>query len=269
MTEFWNWARTYRCRPDLYVEPDSLESLRSLLTDVNRRQLKIRVIGCGHSPSSLAMSNQVLVSMKHFNKILEIDAANKEIHCESGVLLSQLNDILPQHNLSLPVQGSVSNLTIGGVVSTATHGSGVKFGSISSYVRSMTLMTLTGEINEYKLDGDDDDLFRCLTCSLGTFGVILSLRLQVSSLFYLELNQNPLEFRSFLNTLPVLYTSSDHFRYMWYPHTNHGIAYHLTRIQPRQIKSNKSFLTKIYSWFRYSLIGMQKSVGLTLSYSNF
>lgn len=124
MTEFWNWARTFRCRPSLYVEPDSIESLRSLLIDVNQRKLKIRVIGCGHSPSSLAMSNEVLVSMKYFNKILDIDPTNKEIHCESGVLLSTLNETLPQHNLSLPVQGSVSNLTLGGVISTATHGSG-------------------------------------------------------------------------------------------------------------------------------------------------
>lgn len=136
---------------------------------------------------------------------------------------------------------------------------GIKFGSISSYVRSITLMKLTGEINEYQLNGDDDDLFRCLTCSLGTFGIILSIRLQVSSLFYLELNQNSLEFRTLLNTLPIHYTSSDHFRYMWYPHTNQGIAYHLTRVQPRQIKQKKSLWTRIYSWFRYSIIGKENS----------
>jgi L-gulonolactone oxidase len=70
------------------------------------------------------MSNEVLISMKHFNKILEIDEKTQEIHCESGVLLSTLNEILPQHNLSLPVQGSVSGVTIAGVISTATHGSG-------------------------------------------------------------------------------------------------------------------------------------------------
>jgi hypothetical protein len=70
-------------------------------------------------------------------------------------------------------------------------------------------MKLNGELKEYRLE-DDEELFRCLTCCLGTFGIIVSVRLQVSPLFYLELNQNPLEFHSLLNTLPVHYSSSDH-----------------------------------------------------------
>ena len=80
------------------------------------------------------MSNDVLISMKNFNRILEIDENNKEIHCESGVLISTLNEILPRHQLSLPVQGSVSELTIAGVISTATHGSGENL-SLSLYFR--------------------------------------------------------------------------------------------------------------------------------------
>jgi L-gulonolactone oxidase len=131
---------------------------------------------------------------------------------------------------------------------------GIRYGSLSSYVRSITLMKLSGELKEYRFE-DDEDLFRCLTCSLGTFGIIVSVRLQVSSLFYLELNQHSLEFHTFLNTLPIHYSSSDHFRYMWYPHTNYGIAYHLTRVQPRPINNKKSFFSRISSWFRYSLIG--------------
>jgi L-gulonolactone oxidase len=124
MAEFWNWARTFNCHPRLYVEPTSIDSLRTVLKEINTRKSKVRVIGCAHSPSGLSMSNEVLISMKNFNKIIEIDEKNQEIHCESGVLLSTLNEILPQHNLSLPVQGSISNLTIAGVISTATHGSG-------------------------------------------------------------------------------------------------------------------------------------------------
>lgn len=124
MPEFWNWARTFNCRPRLYVQPKSIDELRTVLNDVSTTKSKIRVIGCAHSPSALSMSNEVLISMKNFKQILEIDEENQEIHCESGVLLSTLNEILPKHNLSLPVQGSISNLTIAGVISTATHGSG-------------------------------------------------------------------------------------------------------------------------------------------------
>ena len=115
-------------------------------------------------------------------------------------------------------------------------------------------MKLDGELKEYRLD-DDEDLFRCLTCCLGTFGIIISVRLQVSPLFYLELNQHSLPFHTFLNTLPIQYSSSDHFRYMWYPHTNSGVAYQLTRVKPRVINNKTTILSRIFSWFRYSLIG--------------
>jgi L-gulonolactone oxidase len=116
-------------------------------------------------------------------------------------------------------------------------------------------MKLNGELKEYRLE-NDEDLFRCLTCSLGSFGIIISVRLQVSALFYLESNQNALEFHTFLNTLPIHYSSSDHFRYMWYPHTNSGIAHHLMRIRPRPINNKNSIFSRIFSWFRHSLIGI-------------
>lgn len=127
MKEFWNWARTFSCRPKFYFEPNSIEILREILLKVQENQWKIRVIGCGHSPSSLSLSNHVLISMKYFNEILEINQINQEIHCQSGIYLSTLNEILPKHNLSLPVQGSVSGITLGGAISTATHGSGKSF----------------------------------------------------------------------------------------------------------------------------------------------
>ena len=117
-------------------------------------------------------------------------------------------------------------------------------------------MKLDGTIEEFQSnDENQKDLFHCLTCSLGTFGIILSIRLELSKLFYLKLNQHRLEFHEFLNHLPIYLSSSDHFRYMWYPHTNQGIAYHIQRINPIEIKQSISLLSKIKSCFRYSLIG--------------
>ena len=126
-------------------------------------------------------------------------------------------------------------------------------------------MKLDGELKEYRCDGEDADLFRCLTCSLGTFGIIVSVRLQVSPLFYLSLRQHALDFHSFLNTMPVHCSSSDHFRYMWYPHTNSGIAFHLMKQPPTSIDRRTSFFSRFTSWFRQSLIG-QSDESLSLSH---
>jgi FAD/FMN-containing dehydrogenase len=81
-------------------------------------------MGCAHSPSALAMSNEVLISMKKFNNVIEIAPDKMEIDVESGVLFSTLNELLPQFGLSLPIQASSNSITVGGAISTATHGSG-------------------------------------------------------------------------------------------------------------------------------------------------
>lgn len=256
MVEIWNWARTFSCRPRLYVEPTSLESLQALLKQIEANAWKVRVIGCGHSPSSLALSDEVLISMKHFDQIIEINVEEKFVHCEAGVLIRTLNDVLPSHQLSLPVQGSISSLTVGGAISTATHGSGLEFGTLSSYVRALRLLTLNGEIVDVRRDDPSQlDLFRSLSCSLGAFGILLAVQLDLSPLFYLQLHQHRLDFASFLAELPVHASASDHFRYMWYPHTQTGIAYHLQRVAPTTPVTRPHLFRRLFSSLRHRIIG--------------
>jgi L-gulonolactone oxidase len=115
-------------------------------------------------------------------------------------------------------------------------------------------MQLNGKEKEFT-EEQDKELFRCLTCSLGSFGVITSVRLKVVPQFDLELNRYYLSYNSFLETFKTHYSSSDHFYYLWYPHTNGGIANHLTRVSPRKISPKKSIFSRFTSWIRSSLIG--------------
>jgi L-gulonolactone oxidase len=60
---------------------------------------------------------------------------NKTVTVEAGIRVYKLNEILWEKGLALSNLGSISEQSIAGAVSTATHGSGVNFGNISSQVR--------------------------------------------------------------------------------------------------------------------------------------
>ncbi|CAF0820134.1 unnamed protein product [Didymodactylos carnosus] len=146
---FENWAKTYSCIPKLYFEPQTIVDLQSIVCEAHKRKEKIRVVGCGHSPSAICTTDGYMISMKHLNKIREVNKDEMYVEVESGVTIQQLNDELPKWDLCLPNQGSISELTLTGLVSTASHGTGINYGTMSSYIRSITLMLLDGTIKEY------------------------------------------------------------------------------------------------------------------------
>ena len=64
-----------------------------------------------------------------------------------GVFISKLNEeILPQFNMALSNQGSLSEQTVAGMISTGSHGTGVAFGAFSSCVLAITFMTADGMV---------------------------------------------------------------------------------------------------------------------------
>lgn len=59
---------------------------------------------------------------------------NKTVTVEAGIRVYKLNEVLQKNGLALSNLGSISEQSIAGAISTATHGSGINFGNISSQV---------------------------------------------------------------------------------------------------------------------------------------
>jgi FAD/FMN-containing dehydrogenase len=62
----------------------------------------VRIAGCGHSPNDIVCTNQWMISMRHFDQVLHIDADKRTVKVECGILLTSLNHILKGNNLALP-----------------------------------------------------------------------------------------------------------------------------------------------------------------------
>ena len=122
-----------------------------------------------------------------------------------GTHLRELNAALDDDNLALPNMGGYDAQTIGGVVSTSTHGSGVDFGPFPDLVRSLDLVVAGGEVVRVEpTDGitdpnafatkhgaergliQDHDSFAAAICGMGCLGLIHSLVLEVRDKFWLN-----------------------------------------------------------------------------------
>ena len=64
---------------------------------------RIRVVGCGASPSDICLSNDFMISLKHFSNVVSINPEAATVTVQGGIKLCDLNIILEQNDLALPV----------------------------------------------------------------------------------------------------------------------------------------------------------------------
>lgn len=116
--------------------------------------------------------------------------------------------------------GSISASSLAAVVSVGTHGTGYATGIIADYVTEIRLVVPSGDILVCSKT-QSPDVFNSALCGLGALGIILELTLQCESKFYLHSLSYPNTLDRILANLDEHVESCDHFRMLWFPHTNY------------------------------------------------
>ena len=133
--------------------------------------LSMRPVGAGHSFSGLVPTEGCLIVLDNLAGLIKHDAVNLTATFGAGTRLADMGaplDAVGQGMFNLP---DIDRQTIAGAISTATHGTGVAFTTLSAYVSAMRLVTSTGELLE--LDAGQDPLtFAAARVGLGALGVI-------------------------------------------------------------------------------------------------
>lgn len=76
-------------------------------------------------------------------------------------------------------------------MAVSNHGTGLKYGTLSSYVLEIELMDSTGRVVQLKKSDNLNDEFYASVVSLGCLGIVLSLTIQCEAAFNLEEIQYP------------------------------------------------------------------------------
>ncbi|ORX37208.1 D-arabinono-1,4-lactone oxidase [Kockovaella imperatae] len=219
-SHFSNWARTFHCHPERVLVPHNILQCRQILELARREGKSVHPVGVGHSPSDLACTNGWLVKMGGLKGAVRIDAKKQTAVFRAGTVLHDVHAILSKSEppLAVPNIGSISDQTIGGLISTASHGSGVNYPVLSKHARSITMALPLPGAPVVKVSADEDPaLFKASLCGLGATGMMLEVEIEVEPAFRLKEVKTPHTVDHFFAHFDSIRRSAEHVRAWWYP----------------------------------------------------
>ena len=144
-----NHAGNQGIDPLRILRPTSVEELVEIVQAAERDGVTVRAAGSGHSWSDVALTRGFLIQPTGMTapldlqeELLKAGRAETEplVRVQAGMRIRDLNAHLDSLGLALPNMGGYDGQTLAGVISTATHGSGLRFGPIADDVRSLDVV---------------------------------------------------------------------------------------------------------------------------------
>ncbi|MFB4368930.1 MULTISPECIES: FAD-binding and (Fe-S)-binding domain-containing protein [unclassified Pseudomonas] len=141
----------YQRQPQAAVFPldeDDVQVLARVVSEPAHRSVKLTPRGGGTGTNGQSLTDGVVVDLsRHMNRILEINAQERWVRVQAGVVKDQLNAALKPHGLFFAPELSTSNrATIGGMINTDASGQGsCTYGKTRDHVLELTTILLGGE----------------------------------------------------------------------------------------------------------------------------
>ncbi|NBX91900.1 MAG: FAD-binding oxidoreductase [Proteobacteria bacterium] len=179
------------------VSVTSTEQLQQIVREANKSGKKISIAGSRHSQGGQVYSKgSIVLAMRSFNRILEINPKNKTIRVESGATWDEIQQALNPLGLAIKVMQSSYIFTVGGTLSANAHGRDLEKTSIVETVRSFRFLTAKGDILDVSRQSQPE-LFRLVVGGYGLFGVIVDVTLEVTDNDVLERTAKIVDYRDF------------------------------------------------------------------------
>ncbi len=217
--EWRNWSGLVRGLPKSIVYPTSIEEVVEVVKTCAAEGRKLRVVGSGHSFTRLVQTDDVLVSLDQLQGVIGVDREKGIAEVWGGTKLDRLGEELHACGVAQENLGDINAQSIAGAISTGTHGTGERFGSLATQAVGLTVVTATGEILECSAE-QDEGLFRAMQVSLGLFGIIVKVKLRIVPSYALRYTSRKIAFSECLEQLDLFKQENRHFEFYWFPYTD-------------------------------------------------
>ena len=176
----------YRQLPMVVVLPSTVEQVSAVLRYCHEQKIKVvpRGAGTGLSGGALPLADGVLLGLGKFNRILEIDYANRCVVTQPGVTnLGITNAVSADGFYYAPDPSSQIACSIGGNI--AENSGGVhclKYGLTTNNVLGVQLVLIDGtviRIGGKHLDAGGYDMLGVITGSEGLLGVVTEVTVRI------------------------------------------------------------------------------------------
>jgi FAD/FMN-containing dehydrogenase len=229
--ETWsNWADNQHFSVEEIARPTREDEVVELVQGAVRDRRAIGAAGSAHSFSPVVQTSGLLLEMRGVTGILCTDSAAHRAVLLAGTTLNQLGTGLWQRGLAIKNMGDVDAQTIAGAVSTGTHGSGLQWGSLSSTISALRLVTGTGEVLD--IDAGQPDLLHAAQVSLGLLGVITRVTMEATPAYRLRESNRIQPLQEVLDSWDEAPSAYRHYSLFWAPAADSASLYDLPPIPP-------------------------------------
>lgn len=181
-----NWAENFQFSTDNVHYPKTVREVQELV----RKSKSLRVLGSRHSFNRIADSEEMLISFDYLNKVISLDKDNMQVTVEGGIKYGELCTYLHEQGFALHNLASLPHISVAGTIATATHGSGLENGNLSTGVAAIEFVNANGDL---VIMSKSDEEFYGAVVGLGAFGPVTKVTLdlqptfEVAQVVYLDL----------------------------------------------------------------------------------
>ncbi|MFG3660441.1 D-arabinono-1,4-lactone oxidase [Streptomyces sp. NPDC047706] len=213
-----NWGGNVAARPARAVTPASVEELTEAVRRAAEDGLKVKAVGSGHSFTSIAATDGLLIRPQLLTGIRDVDREAGTVTVEAGTPLKRLNVALAREGLSLSNMGDIMEQTVSGAASTGTHGTGRDSASIAAQIRGLEMVTADGSVLTCS-ERENPEVFAAARIGLGALGIVTAITFAVEPIFLLTAREEPMAFDRVTRSFDELWAENEHFEFYWFPHT--------------------------------------------------
>lgn len=176
-----NWAGNLAYSTGNVHFPKTVEEVQAIVKKCN----KLKALGSQHSFNKIADSSENLVSLKELNKVITLDKNSNTVTVGAGMKYGELAPYLHENGYALPNLASLPHISVAGACSTATHGSGVKNGNLSTAVSAIEFVNAAGDVVTLTRSKDGEQFYGAVV-GLGALGVVTKVTLDLQPTFHMK-----------------------------------------------------------------------------------
>ncbi|KOC68161.1 D-2-hydroxyglutarate dehydrogenase, mitochondrial [Habropoda laboriosa] len=181
-----DYSKIVRGKSNVVLKPKTTDEVSSILKYCNDNRLAVcpQSGNTGLVGGSVPVFDEIVVSMKLMNKIIETNELAGVLTCEAGCVLEELENHLATVDLMMPIDlGAKGSCLIGGCVSTNAGGLRLlRYGNLHGNVLGLEAVKANGDVvdclNALKKNNTGYHLKHLFIGSEGTLGIVTKVAIQ-------------------------------------------------------------------------------------------
>ena len=175
-----DWTGSFSSNPSLVLLPTTTKEVSQILSYCHNHTIQVVPQGGNTSlvGASVPLRDEIVLSFKRMNKVLDIEASSYTATVQPGVVLEDLKQATEKHNLYFPLSFGAQHLaTVGGFLSTNAGGlNALRYGVSRDLCLGLEVVLADGRVldleSSLRKRNQGIDMKHLFIGSEGTLGVI-------------------------------------------------------------------------------------------------